>query len=105
VVRHAGLLAAQRELYPEVAVHEVPGAAVDQHLPDPAHVVDDAGQGALLGGRMDAPVLGVGQELVGGLLPGAHDAVAPGGRRGGHARALRHRAGPDLRPCIVAPPE
>ena len=109
VVRHAGLLAAQRELYPEVAVHEVPGAAVDQHLPDPAHVVEDAGQGALLLGRLDAPVLGVGQELVGCLLAAAHDAVAPRGRRsGGHDRAFRtvsdrcHRA---QTTCITTRPE
>ncbi len=90
VVRHAGLLAAQRELYPEVPVHEVPGAAVDQHLPDPAHVVEDAGQGALLRGWMDAPVLRVGEQLVGSLVARAHDPIAPGGR----GRSDRHRRPP-----------
>ena len=104
--RHGRLAAAERERHAGVAVDDEAGAPVDEDLLDPAHLVERAGEGVLLRLRMDPPVRRVGEELVGRLLAGAGDPVAPGRGRGrGDARLRRHRATPDLRPCIVAPPE
>jgi hypothetical protein len=80
--RHRRCLLAERQGHPEVAVDDVPGAAVHEHLLDPADLAEDAGQGLLLGLRMEPPVGGVGEQPLGRLLAGAHDAVRPGGRRG-----------------------
>ena len=58
-----------------------PGAPVDEDLLDPADRVERAGERVLLRLRVDPPVRRVGQELVGRLLAGAGDPVAPA-RRG-----------------------
>jgi hypothetical protein len=72
-----------------VAVHDVSGAAVHEHLLDPADLAEDPRQRGLLGLRVETPVGGVGQELVGRLLTRADDAVGPGDRRRAHGRAFR----------------
>jgi hypothetical protein len=63
-----------------VAVDDEAGPLVDQDLLDPADRVERAGQGVLLRLRVDSPVGGVGQELVGCLLAGPGDPVAPARR-------------------------
>ena len=87
-------------------------------------VVERAAQGvALRAFGWIRQLRGVGEELVGRLLAGADDPVAPGRRHGAPclanspvirlrqaavgavARVVRHRATADLRPCIVAPAE
>jgi hypothetical protein len=82
------LAVGERLIHPEVAVDEVPRALVDDDLGDVADRVQHLAQGFALGLRMDPPVAGVGEQLVGSLLAGAHDPVGPSGG-GGHGRA-RH---------------
>jgi hypothetical protein len=61
-----------------VAVHDVTRGAVHHHLLHPAHLIERAAQRLALVDRMRAPVLGIGEELVGRLLAAADDAVLPG---------------------------
>jgi hypothetical protein len=72
-----------------------------EHLLDPADRVERASKGVLLRLGVDPPVGRVGEQLVGRLLAGARDPVAPGGGRH-RCAGRRHRATADLRPCIVA---
>ena len=74
---HRGLVPADRQRHPGVAVDHEAGPPVDHDLLDPAHRVERAGQGRLLVARMETPVAGVGQELVRRLLARADDPVAP----------------------------
>ena len=104
--RDGRLAPAERERHAGVAIDHEARAPIDQDLLDPAHLVERPGEGVLLRLRMDPPVRRVGEEMVRRLLAGAGDPVAPGRGRGrGDARIRRHRATPDLRPCIVAPAE
>jgi len=73
-----------------VAVNDVIGPAVDQHLLHPAHDVERACQRLLLATRVNAPVCRVREELVGPLLAGTDDAVAP-------ALVARSSAAPPVR--------
>ena len=84
----------QRERDPGVAVDDEAGAPVDEDLLDPADRVERAGERVLLRLRVDPPVRGVGQQLVGRLLAGAGDPVAPGAV-GAATRVVRHRAAAD----------
>jgi len=71
-----------------------------------AQLVKRTGEGVLLRLRVDPPVRRIGKELTRRFLAGAGDPMAPARGRGlGDGRLRRHRATPDLRPCIVAPPE
>ena len=85
--------AAERERHPGMAVDDEAGAPVDEDLLDPADRVERAGERVLLRLRVDPPVRGVGQELVGRLLAGAGDPVAPGGGRGRRGGAGGHCVG------------
>ena len=73
---------ADRELDPKMAIHDVSGRPVDEDLAYPAHLGKGTGEGRLLLLRMGPPVGWVGEELLGGLLAAADDAVLPSG---GHA--------------------
>jgi len=81
-----------------MAVDHEAGAPVDEDLLDPADRVERAGERVLLRLRVDPPVGRVREELVGRLLAGRGDSVAPARRDGlrGHAAAAV------VRPCIAA---
>ena len=98
--RDGRLAAGQGQRDPGVAVDDEPRAPVDEDLLDPADRVERAGERVLLRLRVDPPVRGVREELVGRLLAGPGDPVAPARRRG---RATVIGRPPIVRPCIVAP--
>ena len=58
-------------------VYQVAGAPVHYDLLNPANVVKRIAQGVLLSLRVDAPVVGIGQELVWRFLASAHNPVTP----------------------------
>jgi hypothetical protein len=57
-------VAGQGQRDPGVAIDDEAGAPVDEHLLDPAHLVERARERVLLRLGMDPPVREVGQELV-----------------------------------------
>jgi hypothetical protein len=59
---------------------------IDDDILHPAPFVENAAQSVLLILGMDAPVVGIGQELVWRNFSYAHDAVTPGGRNRGRRR-------------------